>query len=133
MPGKIRKSNAAGIMNSNVVTVKESENLENTVKIMAKKGIGSVIVTNNGEAFGIITESDIIRILAKKGRHFFDLRAGEVMSKPLVTIIPSTDIEKIEKEMKRRNLRHLAVVASGNVVGIITSKDVVDYLGKWKF
>ena len=39
----------------------------------------------------------------------------------------------IEKEMKRREIKHLPVFASGELPGIVTSKDVVDYLGKWRF
>ena len=55
------------------------------------------------------------------------------MSKPLVTIIPSTGIERIEEEMRRGGIKHLPVFASGELHGIVTSKDVVDYLGKWRF
>jgi len=100
---------------------------------MAEKRNGSVIVADEPDnPQGIITESDMIRIMAKKGKGFFDLSAGQVMSKPLVTIIPSADIERIEKEMRRRNIKHLPVVASGELHGIVTSKDVVDYLGKWR-
>lgn len=133
MHGKIKRANAGEIMNSNVFYVKEKENLEGTAKIMAEKKIGSIIVVNDSEEpVGIITESDLIRLLAKKGKEFFNLSAGDVMSKPLETIIPSADVEKIEREMKRRNIKHLPVVASKKLVGIITSKDIVDYLGKWK-
>jgi len=134
MSGKIKRTHAGSIMNSNVVVVNKNKKLEDAAKIMAEKKIGSVIVADeSNKPKGIITESDIIRTLAKNGKGFFDLHAGEVMSKPLVTIIPSMSIEKIEKEMKRRNVKHLPVVTSGEVVGIVTSKDVVDYLGKWKF
>ena len=133
MTGKIKRAHASDIMNHNVATVKESETLENAAKIMAEKKIGSVIVVDiSNEPKGIITESDLIRIIAKRGKDFFNLDAGAVMSKPLVTIIPSMDIEKVEKEMKRRNVKHLPVFASGELHGMITSKDIVDYLGKWK-
>lgn len=133
MHGKIKRANAGEIMNSNVVVVNEGKNLGDAAKIMADKKIGSVIVVDDlKEPKGLITESDLIRTIAAKEKGFFDLTAGDIMSKPLVTIIPSADVEKIEKEMKRRNIKHLPVVASGKLVGIITSKDIISYLGKWE-
>ena len=54
-------------MNSDVVAVKKSENLEGVAKIMAEKRVGSVIVVDEtGNLQGIITESDVIRIISKK-------------------------------------------------------------------
>jgi len=133
MSGKIKRANAGDIMNSNVFCAKENDNMENIAKIMAEKKIGCVIVVNDAEEpTGIITESDLVRLIAKKGREFFDLSAVDVMNKPLVTIIPSMDVEKVEKEMKRRNIKHLPVVASKKLVGIITTRDVINYLAKWE-
>jgi len=129
MHEKPGRTTTRDIMNRNVVSVNENENLENIANIMSEKEIGSVIVVNeSGEAKGIITERDMIRIIARSGRGFFNLSAEEVMSKPLVTIIPSTDIEKIEKEMRKRNVKYLPVVESGMLVGIVTLKDVINYL-----
>ncbi|ODS41325.1 hypothetical protein BEH94_04725 [Candidatus Altiarchaeales archaeon WOR_SM1_SCG] len=129
MHEKPGRTTTRDIMNTNVVSVNENENLENIANIMSEKEIGSVIVVNeSGEAKGIITERDMIRIIARSGRGFFNLSAEEVMSKPLVTIIPSTDIEKIEKEMRKRNVKYLPVVESGMLVGIVTLKDVINYL-----
>jgi len=100
---------------------------------MAEKRIGSVIVEDDSnEPKGIITESDVIRSIAKNGKNFFSMKALNVMSSPLITIIPSMDVEKVEKEMKRRNVKHLPVIISGRLVGIVTSIDVVTYLGKWE-
>jgi len=129
MPGKIERTTAGDIMNRNVVAVMENESLENMAKIMAEKEIGSVIVVDGYDSpQGIITERDMIRIMAKKGRGFFNLSAEEVMSKPLFTAISSTDIEKIEKEMRKRNIKYLPVVESEKLAGIVTLKDVVKYL-----
>jgi CBS domain-containing protein len=133
MHGKLKNANASDIMNKSVVTVKEEENIEQVAKIMAEKRIGSVIVEDDSnEPKGIITESDVIRSIAKNGKNFFSMKAVNVMSSPLITIIPSMDVEKVEKEMKRRNVKHLPVVISGRLVGIVTSIDVVTYLGKWE-
>ncbi len=133
MHGKLKNANASDIMNKSVVTVKEEENIEQVAKIMAEKRIGSVIVEDDSnEPKGIITESDVIRSIAKNGKNFFSMKALNVMSSPLITIIPSMDVEKVEKEMKRRNVKHLPVIISGRLVGIVTSIDVVTYLGKWE-
>lgn len=54
------------------------------------------------------------------------------MSYPLFSAIPSTDIEKLGKEMKRRKIKHVPIIASNRLVGIVTSRNIVEYLGRWR-
>jgi len=129
MTANIENTTIGNIMNKNVVSVKGNDTIESVVKTMYDKEVGSVIVGNeSGEPKGIITERDVIRVIAKKGRGVFNLTSEDFMSKPLFTAFASTDIEKIEKEMRKRNIKYVPVVESGKLAGIVTLKDVIKYL-----
>jgi len=129
MTANIENTTIGNIMNKNVVSVKGNDTIESVVKTMYDKEVGSVIVVNeSGEPKGIITERDVIRVIAKKGRGVFNLTSEDFMSKPLFTAFASTDIEKIEKEMRKRNIKYVPVVESGKLAGIVTLKDVIKYL-----
>lgn len=131
MPGKLKRINAGDLMTSPVVTADVNENIYNVVKTMNEHRVGSIIIVKDNEAVGIITERDIIKAIGTKGIKFFDLKANDIMSHPLFSTIPSTDIEKLEKEMKRRGIKHVPVIASKRIVGIVTSRNIVEYFGKW--
>jgi len=129
MTANIENTTIGNIMNKNVVSVKGNDTIESVVKTMYDKEVGSVIVVNESvENKSTTTERDVIRVIAKKGRGVFNLTSEDFMSKPLFTAFASTDIEKIEKEMRKRNIKYVPVVESGKLAGIVTLKDVIKYL-----
>lgn len=133
MRGKQKRASAGDIMGAGVVTAENSTKLLDVVRNMADKKIGSIVVVNlSQEPIGLITETDILRTISKYKQKFFDLTAQDIMSKPLITIPATTDVERVEKEMKRHKIKHLPVISLGKLVGIVTTKNLVDYLGKWE-
>jgi len=133
MRGKQKRTNAGDIMSAGIVTAENNMTLLNVARTMSDKKIGSIIVVNlSHEPVGLITETDILRAISKYEQKFFDLTAQEIMSKPLITVPATTDVERVEKEMKRHKIKHLPVISSGKVIGIVTTKNLVDYLGKWE-
>lgn len=120
-------------MSAGIVTAENNMTLLNVARTMSDKKIGSIIVVNlSHEPVGLIRETDILRAISKYEQKFFDLTAQEIMSKPLITVPATTDVERVEKEMKRHKIKHLPVISSGKVIGIVTTKNLVDYLGKWE-
>lgn len=116
---------AKDVMTSPVITVKESENIVKVAKLMDKHKIGCVIVIDRkGNPVGIITERDIIERVIAKGLAPSKTKASKIMSKPIATVDSSTVITEVAKKMKKMNIRRLAVMESGKLVGIITSKDI---------
>ncbi len=133
MRGKQKRASAGDVMGAGVVTAENSSNLLDVVRNMADKKIGSIVVVNlSQEPIGLITETDILRTISEYEQKFFDLTAQDIMSKPLITIPATADVERVEKEMKRHKIKHLPVISSGKLVGIVTTKNLVDYLGKWE-
>ena len=114
------------IMSSPVVTLNEAATSNKVATIMDQNNLGCVIVTNQtGKPVGIITERDlVIRVIAKNlvpGT----VKAKEIMTSPLVTIEPEATISEAARRMSRLEIRRLGVVYKGNIVGLISSRDIL--------
>jgi len=114
------------VMSSPAITIEENAAANRVAELMDKHVLGCVIVTTSeGKPIGVITERDlVVRILAKNVRPD-SLKAEEVMTSPLITIEPDATIPEAARRMSRLNIRRLGVVYKGQLVGIISSKDVL--------
>jgi CBS domain-containing protein len=114
------------VMSSPVVTSDEDDNSNNIAATMDKDDLGCVIVTNKtGKPIGIITERDlVIRVIARNLKPD-TIKAKEIMTTPLVTIEPDATISDAARRMNRLDIRRLGVFYKGNLVGIISSKDLL--------
>ena len=114
------------IMSSPVVTLKEDAPSNKVANIMDENDLGCVIVTNTaGKPVGIITERDlVVRVLAKNLVPNA-VPAKEIMTAPLVTIEPEATISEAARRMSRLEIRRLGVVYKGNLVGLISSRDIL--------
>jgi CBS domain-containing protein len=114
------------VMSSPVVTIDEEETANKAAANMDMHDLGAVIVTNKvGKSIGIITERDlVIRVIAKNLKPD-TVKAKEIMTAPLVTIEPETTISDAARRMTRLDIRRLVVIYKGNLVGIISSKDIL--------
>ncbi len=114
------------VMSSPVVTMNENEASNKAAVVMDKNDLGCIIVINKaGKSIGIITERDlVIRVLAKNLKPD-TVKAKEIMTTPLVTIEPDATITEAARRMNRLDIRRLGVIYKGNLVGIISSKDIL--------
>lgn len=114
------------VMTSPVIAIGEGETIYKAAQLMNRHEVGCVIVTGKeGKPAGILTERDLItRVLAKNvipGK----VKAGKVMTSPLITVDSEETLQEAARKMSRLNVRRLAVVYKGNLVGIITGKDIL--------
>ena len=114
------------IMSSPVVALGEDITSNKVATIMDENELGCVIVTNKaGKPVGIITERDmVVRVLAKNLVPDA-VKAKDIMTSPLVTIEPETTISEAARRMSRLEIRRLGVVYKGNLVGLISSRDIL--------
>jgi len=114
------------VMSSPVVTLNEDAASNKAANLMDDNQLGCVIVTNKaGKPVGIMTERDlVIRILAKNLVPDA-VKVKEIMTSPLVTIDPEATISEAARRMSRLNIRRLGVVYKGNLVGLVSSKDIL--------
>jgi CBS domain-containing protein len=117
-------------MSRTVHTAESSSKVGEAVKLMAKRNIGSIIVKDRGNPTAIITERDVVRILAHLGSGSVRRSLKSVASKPLVTVSPTTEIWEAFAIMLRKGIRRLPVLEKGRVVGILTERDLLKWVVK---
>ena len=115
------------IMSRTVRTVEATQPLRVAVGRMAEYDIGSLVVMKNKVPIGIITETDIIKELAREPEKTLTSSCADLASKPLITTRPDMDIWDAFTVMLRNKMRRLPVMRDGILVGIITERD----LFKW--
>lgn len=116
------------IMTKNVVTIEANRTALEAAKIMAEKGISSLIVLKDQDPVGIITERDFVKKICIKELNISRVKVNEVMSKLRTFADPEIPIEVAVQRMVNHKIRRLPIMEDGKVVGIITVTDLAKYL-----
>lgn len=115
------------IMTRNFISIKPEESVVNAAKKMTKKRVGSLIVKKDKKLLGLVTQRDIIYALIKKSKKELEkIPIINIAVKKVTTIKPSADIYEAMARMKKTKHRWLPVVISGDVVGMLTIKDIIN-------
>ena len=113
------------IMTKDVVTVKTSVTVEKAVDLMNKHEIGCLVVVNSRNPIGMVTERDILKRVIPQIKKSEKTKISDVMSKPLITAAPATQVGEAAKLMFKRKIKKLPVVEDGQLVGLVTLTDLV--------
>lgn len=113
------------VMVRGVVTGDMELNVMDAAKMMRKYDVDSILVLNNGEPEGIVTEGDIIRELVSKDIKPSTVKLKDIMTKPLVTASPNDRLSDIAKKMARERIRKMPVIDDGKLVGIAADVDII--------
>ena len=117
------------IMTKIIISVNTETTVFQVAKMMEQSGIGAVLVKKDGHLSGIITDRDYAtKIVSHKLSS--DTSVETVMSSPLVTINYDESISAAAQRMTTKKIRKLAVTDNGNIVGLVTSTDLVTQLSK---
>jgi len=117
------------VMSSPVVTTDEEAPSNKIANIMAENNLGCIIVTNkDGKPLGIITQKDLVTRVMTKNRKPAEVTAKEIMTAPLATIDPEAAITDAARRMSRLDIRRLGVVYKGDLIGLISSKDILSVM-----
>ena len=112
------------VMSPDVATVASDASVSDAAKVMVKGGFGSVIVVHGKMLVGILTERDVLRAAAEET----DLSAAAVedwMTPDPETAGPELETEDAAGMMLSRGFRHLPVTQEGDLVGIVSLRDVL--------
>jgi CBS domain-containing protein len=110
-----------------VATVPSGTPVRDAVSLLAEKRIGAVPVLDGTGICGIFSERDLVRCVSDHGPEALDWSVDRVMSSPAVTVEPRTPILAALSTMTQRRMRHLPVVESGEIRGIVSIGDLVKY------
>ena len=95
------------------------------VRSMAEHGVGALLVMRGDALAGIISERDYARKVVLLGRASADTPIAQIMSSPVVTVSPDTNVQRCMVLMTERRIRHLPVVENGRVIGVVSIGDLV--------
>ena len=112
---------------SNVETIGGDSALTEAVQQLGAKRIGALPVVEDGRVTGIISERDVIYCLRDHGAEALNWPVAKVMSSPAITAGPETDVMAALALMTKRRIRHLPVVESGELLGIVSIGDLVKH------
>ncbi|AAM30997.1 CBS domain-containing protein [Methanosarcina mazei] len=120
-----REVSVAEIMNKAVITMDINSDIPAIAKEMVDRDAGSVIITENGKAMGIITERDLVKSVIAGDRKPSEVDTSEILSTPLLTVDPTTSIVEAAKMMLRANVKRLPVLENGAIIGVISNTDIL--------
>lgn len=121
-----RSMPAREAMTTNVAKVAPEDTVEKAAEIMTKKDIGSLLIVEGEKPVGIITERDLLEKIVSRNLKASEVLVSEIMSTPLTTIDPDTDLLDAIRIMVSEDIRRLPVVEDEKLVGILSADDVVE-------
>ena len=115
---------AKDVMVKELVKVNSSTLVDNAVKMMNKNNIGCLIVEDNGEARGIVTQRDLLEKVLEKAKDPRKLAVSDIMTKKLVVGNPEMEIHEAARLMFKRKIKKLPIVENGKLIGLITLTNI---------
>jgi acyl dehydratase/CBS domain-containing protein len=115
------------VMNETVETMAPDVPAIDVARFLQEKDIGSVVITSDDTPVGIVTESDLVRLLARE-RDPHDVTAADCMSETIVTIDADEPVERAVELFREHRIKKLPVLEDGDLVGIATTTDLSYYL-----
>lgn len=110
-----------------VLTIRPQQSLREAAHLLAEHNIGALVVVNEaGGLVGIISERDIIRAAARL-ENALARSISEVMTREVIIGLPNDDLMAVAHTMTEKRFRHLPIMDRGELVGIISMKDIVKY------
>ena len=110
---------------NNIFSITSDYTVYDALKVMGEKNIGALLVIENQQLVGIISERDYARKIILKGKSSQDTLVKEIMTKEVISVFPDDKIDKCMELMSEKHIRHLPVMQDGIVTGIISITDVV--------
>jgi CBS domain-containing protein len=95
---------------------------------MGEKNIGALVVMENDQVIGVLSERDYSRKVVLQGRTSRDTKVGEIIVRPAVTVRSKDGIEICMELMTRHRIRHLPVVDDGQLMGVVSMGDLVNWV-----
>ena len=116
------------VMTREPILAKPDTNLLECAKKMVKKRVGSLLLVDKKRLVGFISEKDILWALIKKSKEDLSkIRAIDISPRKIATIKSSTTIQQAIEKMKKLKFKKLPVIDNGELVGIVTIKDILNF------
>ena len=108
-----------------VYGVSPESSVLDAIRVMAEKGVGALVVLDEGRLAGMVSERDYARKVILHGRSSQDTAVREIMTAKVVTVISEQTVEDCMALMTEHRIRHLPVVDGGKLAGVLSIGDLV--------
>ena len=109
-----------------VVSIDTGSSVEDAIRVMNSRKISAMMVTEQSKSKGIFTERDLVKCyLAHEGKSFKHIMLKDVMTTDLIVAQMDDDLNDIMSVMVEKNIRHLPVIEGGNIIGMLSIRDVI--------
>ena len=112
------------VMSREYVGVSESDSVLGAVELMDEEGVGCVVVLRGSEPVGIMTESDVLSLIASGGKPS-ETDVSSLMSDPVVSVHADRTVADAAGTMSREDIRRLVVTNGDDLVGVLSERDVI--------
>lgn len=119
------------IMSKNPKTVGPAVSIVSAAKKMRTARVGSLLVKKGKQLVGIVTDTDIVRRAVATSKPLGRLTVEKIMTTPLCTIEGSESVDDAQEMMGDLGVRHLAVTKAGEIVGVVSVRDVMRFYKRY--
>jgi len=117
--------NIEKLMIRNVITLQGDATVHEAVQLLNKHKIGCLIIlNNNGQIAGIITERDLLERVLEQCKNPKQTKVSEIMTRKVITASPNTDIIEATRLMFKLKVKKLPITDGNKLVGIVTLTDI---------
>lgn len=113
---------------SRVWTVTPGQTVFEAIRMLAEKNIGALPVVDGDKLVGMFSERDYTRKVALEGKTSQKTLVREIISKDVISVTPANTVEECMRVMTENRIRHLPVLESGKIVGLISIGDMVNWI-----
>lgn len=111
-----------------VWTASPNQTVYEAIRLMGEKNIGALIVVDDHEVIGVLSERDYSRKVVLQGRSSQNTLVGDILNRPAITVESKDTIEKCMELITSARIRHLPVVDNGKLIGLISIGDLVSWV-----
>ena len=114
------------IMTKDVVVAQTEDEVAHLAQTMAKAQISCVVIASGRKPVGIVSERDIVRVVADRPGMIVGMKAREMMSSPVVTLKTAATVAEAKRLMIEKHFRRFPIVNDdGHLIGLITQTDIL--------
>ena len=117
-----------GALDQPLGTIGSGQTIKMALKMLFEHNIGLLVVCDEeNKISGVLSERDIIKTLHVQGAKSISMEIGDIMTRKVETCSPNSDILSVLERLVKGKFRHMPVVNNGKLVGIVTSRDLIQY------
>jgi CBS domain-containing protein len=110
-----------------VITIRATETVRSAADRMRARSIAALVVKSGDAIAGLISERDIVHAVSRHGERALSMAVLDVVPHAVITVAPGDTLKRAMSLMTNHRVRHLPVIANGNLVGIVSIGDVVKH------